>query len=142
MTDRRLSIVIPAHNEEALIGEVVEAVLVSVARASGVARKDLWLPNTSFEVVVADDGSEDGTAAIVEKFAAETGVRLVSCVGGTCAAARNAGAAVLLVSTDLEEVFALSDRILVMSEGRIVYSQKTVDANIADVGRHMAGWAH
>ncbi len=36
-------------------------------------------------------------------------------------AARNAGTAVLLVSTDLEEIFALSDRILVMSEGSIVY---------------------
>ncbi len=36
-------------------------------------------------------------------------------------AARNSGTAVLLVSTDLEEIFALSDRILVMSEGSIVY---------------------
>jgi simple sugar transport system ATP-binding protein len=55
---------------------------------------------------------------------------------------RNAGAGVLLVSTDLEEIFALSDRILVMSEGKIVYSAKVCDANIADVGRHMAGWSH
>ncbi|HEX6050011.1 MAG TPA: glycosyltransferase family A protein [Gemmatimonadaceae bacterium] len=94
MADRRLSIVIPAHNEEVLIGEVVEAVLASVARASGVARNDLWLPHTPFEVVVADDGSEDATAAIVGRFAADAGVRLVSCIGGTCAAARNAGAAV------------------------------------------------
>jgi simple sugar transport system ATP-binding protein len=55
--------------------------------------------------------------------------------------ARNGGAGVLLVSTDLEEIFALSDRILVMSEGRIVYSAKASDANLADVGRHMAGWS-
>jgi simple sugar transport system ATP-binding protein len=54
-------------------------------------------------------------------------------------AARNRGAGVLLVSADLEEVFALSDRILVMSEGKIVYSARAADANIADVGRHMAG---
>jgi glycosyltransferase involved in cell wall biosynthesis len=94
MTERRLSFVIPARNEEALIGEVVEAILASVARASGVSRSDLRLPDTAFEIIVADDGSEDATAAIVRKFADDVGVRLVSCVGGTSAAARNAGAAV------------------------------------------------
>jgi glycosyltransferase involved in cell wall biosynthesis len=92
MTERRLSFVIPARNEEALIGEVVEAILASVARASGVSRNDLWLPDSAFEVVVADDGSQDATAAIVGKLAEDVGVRLVPCVGGTCAAARNAGA--------------------------------------------------
>jgi glycosyltransferase involved in cell wall biosynthesis len=93
MTEPRLSFVIPARNEEALIGEVLQAILASVARAAGVARDDLWLPDTGFEVVVADDGSEDATAAVVTRFADDTGVRLVPCVGGTCAAARNAGAA-------------------------------------------------
>jgi glycosyltransferase involved in cell wall biosynthesis len=85
--------VIPARNEEALVGEVVEAILASVARASGLSRNDLWLPDTSFEVIVADDSSEDATAAIVGRVADEFGVRLAPCVGGTCAAARNAGAA-------------------------------------------------
>ena len=93
MTDRRLSFVIPAHNEEALIGEALEAILASIARTSGVSPKDLWLPDTAFEVVVADDASRDSTAAIVGTFAHAVGVRLVTCVGGTCAAARNAGAA-------------------------------------------------
>lgn len=93
MAQLRLSFVIPARNEEALIAEVVEAILASVARAADVARTDLWLPDTAFEVIVADDGSEDATAAIVERFAAGAGVRLVPCAGGTCAAARNAGAA-------------------------------------------------
>jgi glycosyltransferase involved in cell wall biosynthesis len=93
MADVRLSFVIPARNEEALIGEVLEAILASVAQASGVPRNDLRLPDTSFEVVVADDGSEDDTAAIVGNFAEDVGVRLVPCVGRTCAAARNVGAA-------------------------------------------------
>lgn len=94
MTQKRLSFIIPARNEEALIGEALEAILASVADASGVARNDLWLPDSAFEVIVADDGSEDGTAGIVSVFAERVGVRLVRCIGGTCAAARNAGAAV------------------------------------------------
>ena len=93
MPEKRLSFVIPARNEEALIGEVLEAILASIARASGVARHALWLPDTAFEVVVADDGSEDATPAIVAGFGSEVGVRLVACVGRTCAAARNAGTA-------------------------------------------------
>ena len=93
MSERRLSFVIPARNEEALIGETLEAILASVARASGISRINLWLPDTPFDVVVADDGSEDATADILAKFADEVGVRLVPCGGGTCAAARNAGAA-------------------------------------------------
>jgi glycosyltransferase involved in cell wall biosynthesis len=93
MTETRLSFVIPARNEEALIGEVLEAILATVARAAGVPRGRLWLPDTAFEVVVADDGSEDATASIVMRYAEEAGVRLVRCDGGTCAAARNAGAA-------------------------------------------------
>ncbi|HEX6901994.1 MAG TPA: glycosyltransferase [Thermoanaerobaculia bacterium] len=93
MSERRLSFVIPARNEEALIGETVEAILASVARAAGVSRNDLWLPETAFEIIVANDGSEDATADIVEIFAEDTGVRLIHCAGGTCAAARNAGAA-------------------------------------------------
>jgi glycosyltransferase involved in cell wall biosynthesis len=93
MTETRLSFVIPARNEEALIAEVLEAILASVARACGVSRRELWLPRTGFEVVVADDGSEDATAAIVKTFTDGAGVRLVSCFGRTCAAARNVGAA-------------------------------------------------
>ena len=54
-------------------------------------------------------------------------------------AARNAGTAVLLVSADLDEIFALSDRIVVMSEGAIVYETPAETANVAEIGRHMAG---
>jgi glycosyltransferase involved in cell wall biosynthesis len=93
MSETRLSFVIPARNEEALIGETLEAILASVAGAAGVPRRDLWLPGTAFEVIVADDESEDATATIVRSFGDAAGVRLVRCAGGTCAAARNAGVA-------------------------------------------------
>ena len=123
MTERRLSFVIPARNEEALIGEVLEAILASVAQTSGVSRNDLWLPDTSFEVVVADDGSEDATAEIVGIFADDVGVRLVPCVGRTCAAARNVGAAAssgrVLCFVDADTIVPENavDRILELHEG-------------------------
>jgi len=134
MSDRRLSFVIPARNEEALIGETLEAILASVARASRLSRNDLWLPDTPFDVVVADDGSEDATADIVGKFADEVGVQLASCAGGTCAAARNAGAAVssgrVLCFVDADTIVPENavDRILQLheSEGRCLVLYRLV----------------
>jgi simple sugar transport system ATP-binding protein len=54
-------------------------------------------------------------------------------------AVRNRGAAVLLVSEDLDEILALADRIVVMSNGRLVYETSALAANRATIGRHMAG---
>jgi len=53
--------------------------------------------------------------------------------------ARNRGAAVLLISEDLDEVFELSDRIVVMFHGKFVYETPIAEADIAIIGRHMAG---
>ena len=55
--------------------------------------------------------------------------------------ARNRGAAVLLISADLDEIFTLSDRVLVISEGQIVYETPAASADIGIIGRHMAGQA-
>ena len=115
MSERRLSFVIPARNEEALVGETLEAILASVARAAGVSSKSLWLPGTPFEVVVADQRSEDATADIVGRFAGEFGVRLLPCLGGTSAAARNAGAA------------ASSGRVLCFVDADTIVPENAVD---------------
>lgn len=55
--------------------------------------------------------------------------------------ARNRGAAVLLVSEDLDEVFELSDRIIVMFHGKFVHETNIDQADIGIIGRHMAGHA-
>ena len=52
---------------------------------------------------------------------------------------RNRGAAVLLISEDLDEVFDLADRIAVMFEGRFAYESPAARADRAAVGRANGG---
>jgi simple sugar transport system ATP-binding protein len=54
-------------------------------------------------------------------------------------AARDAGAGVLLVSEDLDELLELCDRIMVMLGGRIVAEMPRGEANRAELGRKMTG---
>ena len=56
-------------------------------------------------------------------------------------AARNAGAAVLLVSEDLDELLELSDRLVVIFDGRIVHETPAAQADIGVIGPAMAGHA-
>jgi simple sugar transport system ATP-binding protein len=56
-------------------------------------------------------------------------------------AARDAGKAVLLVSADLAEIFALADRIAVFYEGRIAALLPRARADKETVGRYMTGAA-
>ena len=56
-------------------------------------------------------------------------------------ARREAGAAILLVSEDLDELLALSDRLVVMYEGRIVGEMRADEADPDRLGLLMAGRA-
>lgn len=53
--------------------------------------------------------------------------------------ARDRGAAVLLLSEDLDELLGLVDRMLVLFEGRIVFESDRAGVVAAEIGRHMAG---
>ncbi|MBX3332446.1 MAG: ABC transporter ATP-binding protein [Nitrospira sp.] len=54
-------------------------------------------------------------------------------------AARNRGTAVLLVSEDLDEILELSDRMVVMFNGQLVYETTSHNADLGIIGRHMTG---
>jgi glycosyltransferase involved in cell wall biosynthesis len=75
---RRISVIIPAHNEATFIPRVIEAVL-----AQGP-------PGAELDVIVVDDGSTDGTPDVARR----AGARVVELTGsgGNPAAARNRGA--------------------------------------------------
>lgn len=53
--------------------------------------------------------------------------------------ARNRGAAVLLLSEDLDELLELADRIVVMLDGRLVFETDRAQADASEIGSHMAG---
>ncbi len=52
---------------------------------------------------------------------------------------RDEGKAILIVSTELDEIFALADRILVMYDGRIVAERKASETTATEIGLFMAG---
>ena len=56
-------------------------------------------------------------------------------------AERDRGAAVLVVSAELDEILGLSDRVAVMSEGRIVAMLPIEEADRDRIGLLMAGGA-
>jgi simple sugar transport system ATP-binding protein len=53
-----------------------------------------------------------------------------------------AGAAVLLISEDLDEIFALADRIAVIHDGRLSAARPAAEWTLADIGLAMAGSEH
>ena len=85
MAETRLSFVIPARNEEALIGETLEAILASLSRASGVTRSDSWLPElrskSSSRMMEARTRPQRSSGASPTRLGAGPALR-----GGTCAA--------------------------------------------------------
>ncbi|MEX1177070.1 MAG: ABC transporter ATP-binding protein [Nitriliruptor sp.] len=52
---------------------------------------------------------------------------------------RSEGCGILLISEDLDEVRALSDRIVVLSEGRIVLERDAADVDVTELGLAMLG---
>jgi general nucleoside transport system ATP-binding protein len=54
-------------------------------------------------------------------------------------ALRDAGCALLIVSEELEELFEISDRLLVMAQGRVSPSVATAQASVAQIGEWMSG---
>jgi general nucleoside transport system ATP-binding protein len=60
-------------------------------------------------------------------------------IRGELLALRDAGCAVLVVSEELDELFELSDRLVVIAGGRLSPSIATRDATVEQIGQWMAG---
>jgi simple sugar transport system ATP-binding protein len=66
-------------------------------------------------------------------------VGAIAYVHGRLLAARHRGAAILLISEDLEEIMALSDRIIVLSKGRLSTPSARGERSVRDIAELMAG---
>jgi simple sugar transport system ATP-binding protein len=63
----------------------------------------------------------------------------VAFLHGRLLAERDAGRAVLLVSSELSEILALSDRVLVLFDGRIAHETRPAETNERTLGLYMTG---
>jgi len=92
--------------------------------------------------VLARELSDDARLLLVSNPVFGLDFAAVVEIHGRLTAARNRGAAVLLISEDLDELLLLADRIVVMSDGRIVHDVPAAEADRHALGACMGGRAH
>jgi ABC-type uncharacterized transport system ATPase subunit len=95
------------------------------------------------KIVIAREmgGSRDFNVLLAAQPTRGVDVGAIEFIHGQLRAARASGKGVLLVSADLTEVLALSDRIAVMYGGRIVAVVPGATATAEQLGSHMTGAA-
>ena len=91
------------------------------------------------KVVVARELSHEAPVLIAEQPTRGLDVGATEFIHGQLVSERDNGRAVLLVSAELSEILALSDRILVMFEGRILADLAQAEATEDALGLLMAG---
>jgi general nucleoside transport system ATP-binding protein len=90
------------------------------------------------KLVIAREFSRKPSVIVAQSPSLGLDVRACAAVRGRLLAARDGGAAVVLISEDLDEILALSDRIGVMTRGRIT-AEFTRPADRQAIGRSMVG---
>jgi len=117
-----------------------------------VEKFDIRAPNASLsagslsggnkqKVVVARELSQQLDVVVAAQPTRGVDVGSIEFIHNQLIAARDAGAAVLLVSAELDEILSLADRIAVISNGKIVAIFNSKEANRNTIGRLMAGLA-
>lgn len=109
-------------------------------RTSGIAVEASTLSGGNQQkVIVARELSRDLKLAIASQPTRGVDVGSIEYIHSQIVAERDAGTAVLIVSTELDEVMALSDRVLVMYRGKVVAEVDPTKVSALDVGLYMAG---
>ncbi len=93
------------------------------------------------KVIVAREFGRDADLVIASQPTRGLDVGSIEYIHERIVEERDQGAAILIVSTELDEVMALSDRILVMYAGQIVAELDPAEVTAADIGLYMAGAA-
>lgn len=93
------------------------------------------------KVVVARELSQHLDVVVAAQPTRGVDVGSIEFIHTQLIAARDAGAAVLLVSAELDEILSLADRIAVICNGKIVATFSAQEADRNTIGRLMAGLA-
>ena len=91
------------------------------------------------KLIVAREFSRDVRLVIASQPTRGIDVGSIEYIHQRIVQERDAGSAILIVSSELDEVMALSDRILVIYRGRIVAEVPGSEATANDLGLYMAG---
>ena len=121
------------QNAERLVAEYdvrTPSVLTPVGSLSG---------GNQQKVIVARELSRMGQLVVAAQQTRGLDVGSIEYIHSQLVRKRDAGAAVLLVSAELDEILSLADRIIVMFEGRIMDIVPIEKATREDLGLLMAG---
>ena len=91
------------------------------------------------KVIVAREFSRDLDLIVASQPTRGVDVGSIEYIHSQIIEKRDTGTAVLLVSTELDEVLALSDRIAVMFDGRVVAVLDRASTDATELGLYMAG---
>jgi len=91
------------------------------------------------KLVLAREAAPEPQVLLVGQPTRGVDIGAIEFIHGRLRAMRDAGNAVLLVSSELDEILALSDRVLVMNAGRIVGELPIEQCSEAALGRLMGG---
>ncbi|MCF8527106.1 MAG: ABC transporter ATP-binding protein [Candidatus Nanopelagicales bacterium] len=91
------------------------------------------------KVVIARELSANPELLIASQPTRGVDVGSIEFIHSRIVDARDRGAAVLLVSAELDEVLGLADRVVVMYDGRLVAEMASADVDRSSIGRLMAG---
>lgn len=91
------------------------------------------------KVVIAREFAHDVDLLVVSQPTRGVDVGGIEFIHKGILAMKKSGKAVLLISSDLDEILQLSDRIIVMYEGQIVHSTSAKNADVQKIGLAMLG---
>ncbi len=138
------------HDEAQYVrGPLLDRERILASAQAGIEKYDIrppnpWLKTANFsggnqqKIVLAREMEQDPGVLIVGQPTRGVDVGAIEFIHRRLIDMRDQGKAVLLVSVELDEIRSLSDRILVMFDGRIV-GERTSDASEGELGLLMAG---
>jgi general nucleoside transport system ATP-binding protein len=128
-----------------LKGEVMREDTVQMMERFDVRPRDALLRSSKFsggnqqKLVLAREASHAPRVLLVGQPTRGVDIGAIEFIHGRLRALRDSGGAVLVVSSELDEVLALSDRVLVMNAGRIAGELPIEACTEAALGRLMGG---